>query len=120
MLCNASPLQSSQNVPLSLDRFVAASLFEKKMCDVRGRKSVFSQAFQTLNKMSPTLFRIGANERAWKVTFLGKFRVVVLLLLCCCCVVVVLLLCCCCVVVVLLSACATYALQVAPLHVVRR
>ena len=69
----SSTSNEATEVPLTLDRSKASKLVDEKKTDWRGKRALFSQSFQQLNKESPSMWRIRANERAFKVTMVGEY-----------------------------------------------
>lgn len=69
-------LDSTSTTPsdfeLELDRFKASKLIAKNKVDVKGRRSLFGQAFQQLGNRDAKMFRLEKGKQAWKTLFKGE------------------------------------------------
>lgn len=56
---------------LKLDRFLAAHLADLRKTDFKLQYTLFAQAFNATKNMSPSVWRLSAGEKAWKVSYVG-------------------------------------------------
>jgi HECT-domain (ubiquitin-transferase)/Regulator of chromosome condensation (RCC1) repeat/SPRY domain/Kelch motif len=68
----ASSHNGSSGFKVMIDRQAAVKLFEQRRTDFRGKRAIFSQLFRAMSDNSSELFRVGKDERAFKVSFIGE------------------------------------------------
>eukprot|EP00468_Gymnochlora_sp_CCMP2014_P007996 CAMPEP_0167753612 /NCGR_PEP_ID=MMETSP0110_2-20121227/7813_1 /TAXON_ID=629695 /ORGANISM="Gymnochlora sp., Strain CCMP2014" /LENGTH=2584 /DNA_ID=CAMNT_0007639403 /DNA_START=9 /DNA_END=7763 /DNA_ORIENTATION=+ len=66
-----STLLKKRDYEVNIDKIRALKCKEQKQVDFEGKDSVFGQLMTALESQSPRIFRIGPNERAFKVVEMG-------------------------------------------------